>query len=134
MNGWVLCDGTNGTPDLTGRLIRMATLGLKDPKIMEHNINERGGSDINSITSEINRSPYELVRYIMKKTTLPRKLKYGSVITIKTDKNVFLHHNASNNKLDESQDAGLDVKHNFIIEELLSKVKLGNIIIQMNNM
>ena len=26
MDGWVICDGTNGTPDLRGRFVRMPTL------------------------------------------------------------------------------------------------------------
>ena len=51
MDGWVLCDGTNGTPDLRGRFIRMATLGHQQDDIFEYAINERGGSDIPSTSS-----------------------------------------------------------------------------------
>ena len=46
LNGWVLCDGRNGTPDLRGRFIRMATLGVNNSSIREHNYNEMGGSDL----------------------------------------------------------------------------------------
>ena len=46
LNGWVLCDGTKGTPDLRGRFVRMATLGHRPNGVLEHNFNERGGSDL----------------------------------------------------------------------------------------
>ena len=68
--GWVLCDGNNGTPDLRGRFVRMwndneksftpkvsndynlKTLSKIDSscKLLKHNINTTGGTDLYKIT------------------------------------------------------------------------------------
>jgi microcystin-dependent protein len=73
--GWTLCDGSNGSPDLRGKFIRMWTdnsTKLEDYagninyninwsgknnndrkyKILKHNINDTGGSDLIALTSE----------------------------------------------------------------------------------
>jgi microcystin-dependent protein len=69
-NGWVLCDGDNGTPDLRGRFVRMWNdnelsfdskvindnnlkgVSKNDTlcKILKHNINTIGGTDLYKIT------------------------------------------------------------------------------------
>jgi len=70
--GWALCDGTNGTPDLRGRFIRMfnsteATVALAvttkpelkgtsrtitNTLIMQHGFNDKGGSDSSMLTTD----------------------------------------------------------------------------------
>jgi len=70
--GWSLCDGTNGTPDLRGRFIRMfnsteATVALAvttkpelkgtsrnvtSTLIMQHGFNDKGGSDSSMLTTD----------------------------------------------------------------------------------
>ena len=94
MDGWVLCDGTNGTPDLRGRFIRMATLGHQQDDIFEYAINERGGSDIPSTSSSNDTQteiPFSIVNFVMKKAKPPEKIKYGSDISIKTSENLLLY-------------------------------------------
>lgn len=41
--GWVLCDGNNGTPDLTGKFVRSVPNGSTDPGSI-------GGTDSNSLS------------------------------------------------------------------------------------
>lgn len=54
-DGWALCDGTNGTPDLRGRFV----LGESD----DHDIGEIGGSEEVTLTADI--PPYYVLAYIM---------------------------------------------------------------------
>ena len=142
MDGWVICDGTNGTPDLRGRFVRMPTLNHKNQDFLDHNLHEKGGSDEiqaevdnlpphrhnlvnyefgygihtgnsvkipiddwgggNAITvrtdeggrsnpdAESNEPPYSTVYFIMKKANKPRRIKYGSAISLKTASDLFL--------------------------------------------
>lgn len=78
--GWVLCDGTNGTPDLRDKFIKGATNAGGSGGNKDHNTNkasvpesagavkERGGQDVNAITDlNSNNEPqfFELA-FIMK--------------------------------------------------------------------
>lgn len=62
-HGWSICDGKNGTPDLRGRFINMATLNTIDDPSSEktktqHNINDIGGSDYIEVDTQ-NLPPHD---------------------------------------------------------------------------
>ena len=51
MNGWILCDGLNGTPDLRGRFVRMCNENSTGV-VLRHPCGESGGSDSTKLTVE----------------------------------------------------------------------------------
>ena len=169
MDGWVICDGTNGTPDLRGRFVRMPTLNKdKNHSFLDHNLHEKGGSDEiqaevdnlpphrhnlvnyefgygihtgnsvkipiddwgggNAITvrtdeggrsnpdAESNEPPYSTVYFIMKKANKPRRIKYGSAISLKTAAGLFLGVDNVSKELQISLKAIEGSNEVFIIE------------------
>jgi microcystin-dependent protein len=50
MDGWSICDGTNGTPDLRGRFINM--YNDKNNDTLKYKINEIGGNDETLLTPD----------------------------------------------------------------------------------
>lgn len=51
-NGWALCDGTNGTPDLRGRFVLGATTEVDDDGNTAHPMGETGGSERVILTTD----------------------------------------------------------------------------------
>lgn len=50
-NGWALCNGENGTPDLRGRFVLCVTTDVDDEGNTAHHLGETGGSEEVTLTT-----------------------------------------------------------------------------------